>query len=546
MKEPVTILGLSGGHDANWCIVRDGVLLGAFEKERFTRQRHDAGEVVSLIGPSLRFLGLSPEDIDIVATSDPVYRGTEPGHRRIYGSDYRRLDNWQWQTAECLGRVLRCISVPHHLAHAAYARYTSRFENTAVLTWDGGGDFHNPGAYACTTVSSWRGAKLEWIRRIENADLGSLWSVYSRAIFNDRHAAGKLMGLAALGSDRLVEAVADCFLRRGAGLLDDTVIVEDRWIDLDVDRPPFLDDGRNWELPSVQDLAYAVQAITIQAGLSMARGVQRITGHRYLAIAGGVALNGYLNTAIKRYAGFDDVFIPPAVHDGGIAVGCALFAAHHALDIPYNCSLAPTLDFVGMAYGPETVARAISDSGLQAYRIDREEAEALVVSALATEQIVGWYEGRSEHGPRALGNRSILSSPMDDRIRRRLNRVIKFREPFRPLAPTVLAEDAATYFDISFSSPYMMHIVGARPEAARLAPAAVHVDGTSRLQTVSVHCSLGRIAKSFGRQTSVPIIVNTSLNVRAPIVETPRDAIQTFLQVPLSMLYLEGWLLRRQ
>jgi carbamoyltransferase len=541
----VIILGLSGGHDANWCVIKDGVLLGAFEKERFTRRRHDTGEVVSLVAPSLAFLGLRLEDIDFLATSDPVYRGTGPGHRRLSGKEYQRLDDWQWEVAECLGRTFRSVNVPHHLAHAAYARYTSGFKDTAVLTWDGGGDYHNAGAYACTTVSSWRGDELEWIERIEDSDFGSLWSVYARAIFNDRHAAGKLMGLAALGSDRLIGAMADRFLAPVPMLLDAAWTVRDPWAELDMDQPPFLDEGRSWELPAVQDLAHAVQAITTQAGLSMAESVRRLTGQRHLALAGGVALNGYLNTAIKRRAGYDDVFLPPAVHDGGLAVGCALFAAHNALGIPYSFSPAPTIDFVGMAYSEETVAHALRDASLGATRMEREEAETLVVRALVAGQIVGWYEGRSEHGPRALGNRSILSSPTDDRLRQRLNGMIKFREPFRPVAPVIPVDVAAAYFDMSWVSPHMMYIVEAQPETARLAPAVVHVDGTSRVQTVPTECSLGRIAAAFGHATGVPIIVNTSLNVRTPIVETPRDAIQVFLQVPLSMLYVDGWLLRR-
>lgn len=538
------ILGLSGGHDANWCVVADGILLGAFEKERFTRLRHDSGEVLSLIGPSLAYLGLQPSDIDVVATSEPVHRNSGPGHTILGGREYQRLDDWQWQTIECLGRVVPCLSIPHHLSHAAYAYYASGMQRSAVITWDGGGDYHNTGAYACTTISSWRGSKLEWIERLENSDFGSLWSVYSRVIFGDRHAAGKLMGLAALGSDRLEAAFADRFLAPVSGRLPGCCTVRDIWDDETINHPPLLEGTARWELPSVQDLAYAIQALTTQAGLSIARSLRSTTALEHLAISGGVGLNGYLNTAIKREAGFRDVFVPPAVHDGGLAVGCALFTAHHALDTPYPAKQA-AFDFVGMAYDDEATAQALRKAGLEAARVERDEAEKTIASALASAQIVGWYEGRSEHGPRALGNRSILFSPTDDRIRQRVNGEIKYREPFRPVAPVVLEHNASTYFDITWPSPYMMYIVRAKPIAKKAAPAAVHVDGTSRVQTVDANCSLGRIVSAVGDETGVPIVINTSLNVHAPIVETPYDAIEVFKCVPLSKLYVNGWLLSR-
>lgn len=537
------ILGINGGHNASWCVLQDGVLLGAFEKERFTRKRHDSGEVVSFIDKSLKFLGIDWSKIDLVATSEPVHRNTDPGLRRLAGRKYRRPNEWEYHVVECLGRVLPCVSLPHHLAHAAYARYTSNFDSTAVITWDGGGDFYTEDAYSSTTVSSWKGSKLEWLERIDNSDFGSLWFIYSRAIFGDGNAAGKLMGLAALGSNCLVDEMMDRYLVPMRGLLEGTWSIKNSWPE--EEKPAFVSGTCNWQSPTAQNIAFAVQYLTTQAGLAIARDVRQTTGHSNLALSGGVALNGYLNTAIQKSAGFEQVFVPPAVHDGGISVGCALFASNHILGITPPKKAFNSLAFIGMAYSEDGVTNALEKVGLSGQRVDIGEGEAKVAEAIACGKIVAWYEGRSEHGPRALGHRSILCSATDVSMRTRLNDQIKFREAFRPVAPVVLEESAVDYFEIDWTSPYMMYIVNATARGRRDAPAAIHADGTARVQTVKTDCSLGRIVEQVGRLTGVPIVVNTSLNVKSPIVETPRDAIEVFMKVPIDLLYIEGVLVER-
>ncbi|HUD35996.1 MAG TPA: carbamoyltransferase C-terminal domain-containing protein [Streptosporangiaceae bacterium] len=539
----LTVLGISGGHDANWCVWQDGKILGAFEKERFTRRRHDTGAVESLIGPSLRYLGLEAADIDVLATSEPVALGQTPGHTVIAGRRYERLNDWQWQVARCLGRVIPCLSVPHHVAHAAYARYTSPFAETAVLTLDGGGDWYTVDAKASTTVSSWAGSKLEWIERIDNSDFGSLWFGYSDAIFRDSNAAGKLMGLAAFGTDRLVEAMRDRMLAPVRSVLSGAITVKDCWPDFD--RPPFLPADSDWQRQEAKDAAFAVQQVTTEAGLSLAAAVRAVTGRDRLALAGGVALNGYLTTAIARKAGFASTFVPPAVNDGGIAVGAALFAAYHELGWEFDSQASSDLAFLGMEYPPEQACSALREAGFDGKPTDVGEAAAAAAEVLSRGGIVAWYEGRSEHGPRALGNRSILSSPLDDAFRQRLNSTVKFRESFRPVAPAVLAGEASRYFDLDWPSPFMMHIVNARASTRDSAPAVVHCDGTARVQTVAVGSSLGQIITAFARLTGMPIVVNTSLNVRTPIVETPAQAVEVFCRVPIDMAYVSGYLVAR-
>lgn len=543
MEEPV-ILGLSGGHDANWCIWQGGRIVGAFEKERFTRKRHDGGEVASLVAASLNYLGLTVRDVDIVATSEPVHKeGFDPGASRVSGRRYEAIDDWQWQCVKCLGSYYSCLSVPHHLAHAAYAYYSSPFPESAVITWDGGGDGYTVDAYAATSLSSWADGKLCWIERVENCDLGSLWFMYANAIFGDGHAAGKLMGLAALGSDRLVEPMLDRLLMPGKYLLDGALTVKSCWPEFD--RPPFVQGSVGWQDRTARDVAFAVQAATTRVGVSIAKTLRKATGSRNLAIGGGVALNGYLNTAIGKEAGFDATFVPPAVNDGGIASGAALFAAHHELGLEFEPLATRPLDFLGLAYTSERCRAAVERSGLAYWEVDTTEAVGRAADALERGQMVAWYEGRSEHGPRALGHRSIFSSALDDRFRCRLNAEIKFREPYRPVAPAVLEEDASRYFDLDHPSAYMMYIVDAADVTRRSAPAAVHADGTARVQTVPRTSSLGQLVAALGDRTGVPMVINTSLNVRTPIVETPEDAVDVFVRSPIDLLHLEGLMIER-
>jgi carbamoyltransferase len=538
------ILGLSGGHDANWCVWQGGGILGAFEKERFTRRRHDGGEVASLVAPTLDFLGLSVSDIDIIVTSEPVHReGFEPGARRVAGRRYESLMDWQWQCVTCMDRYYACLSVPHHLAHAAYAYYSSPFQECAVITWDGGGDGYTVDAYAATSVSYWRDGRLSWIERVENCDLGSLWFMYANAIFGDGHAAGKLMGLAALGTDHLVEPMYDRVLMPAKSLLGGALTVKSCWPDFD--RPPFVHGRIGWRDPAARDIAFAVQAATTKAGVSIASALGKATGCGNLALGGGVALNGYLNTAVASRAGFEATFVPPAVNDAGIACGAALFAAHHELRLEFDPYATRTLDFLGCAYSHDRCRRAVEHANLVYRNVDRDEAVLFAAQVIEQGKIVAWYEGRSEHGPRALGNRSIFSSAGDGRFRQRINAEIKFREPFRPVAPAVLLEDAPQYFNLMQPSPYMMYIVDAIDRTRASAPAAVHVDGTARVQTVPRSSPFGQLITAVYEKTGIPMIINTSLNVRSPIVETPEDAVHVFVESPIDVLYLEGMMVER-
>ena len=538
------VLGLSGGHDANFCVVRDGEVLGAWEKERFTRRRHDFGDVTPYLGGALTWLGLTPDDIDLVATSEPIRAGLGPGHTVLRGDRYDRPDAWTHQRVEVLGRRYPAVSIPHHLAHAAYARYLSPAPSTAVITWDAGGDVGS-GASCSTTVSSWTGPRLDSLERIEGANLGSLWYLYAHAVFGDEHTAGKLMGLSARGTDSLDEAFGAAFVASAPSSFGAVPIV--RVTRAQFSSPPHAEGARGWHRPRAGDVAHAVQQVTTTTGLALARRVQEATGTRHLALAGGVALNGYLNEAIRRDAGFDDVFVPPAVDDGGLSVGCALFASHHVAEVPWPGAAFPR-EFLGYAHDDLAVSghgagdaldQRIGRLGLTVKPVDAPEAEQLAIDALVQGETIAWFEGRAEHGPRALGHRSILSLADHPDRRDHLNR-IKGREPFRPVAPVVLEEDLVRWFAGAGPSPWMMFIVPGTDVAARDIPAAIHDDGTARVQTVTPATALGRLVAGVRQATGIGCVINTSFNIGAPIVESPDDAVTTFAGSGLDRLFLPG------
>src|SRR3990167_1401096 len=520
------ILGISGGHDANWCFVRDGEILGAFEKERITKRKHDSGEVVSLIAKSLAYLGLTVDDIDLVATSEPVHRNTEPGFKKLSGEKYCYPDQWETHTIELFDRVYSCISVPHHLAHAAYARYTSPFESAGVITWDGGGDFYTEDAYCSTSISMWKGNKLEWLKRVENSDFGSLWFAYSNAIFGDGNAAGKLMGLAAYGTNHLVDNFRDRFCAPIRGILQGATTIKNCWPDYF--SPPFIQPNIQWSDKAAQDIAFAIQLLTEESGLSIVDKFSTICSYRNLALSGGVALNGYLNTKIQISGLFDNVFVPPSVHDGGISVGCALFASHHVLEQPWKPSTAE-LALVGYSYQEKEVLAALSAGNYAYKKITLDDAVSVVAQAVIEGKIVAWYEGRSEHGPRALGNRSILALPHTKKSRETLNGKIKFRESYRPIAPVVLEQDSDSYFNMPWSSPYMMYIVESKIGIRDSIPSALHIDQTARVQTVSSKSSLGKIIEMIKDITGIGCVLNTSFNIKTPIVETQPIPVISFI-----------------
>lgn len=533
----MVVLGICGGHDANWCVFKDGKLVGAFEKERFSRIRHDEGYVMDLVDETLEKLGISPDEVSIIATSEANFKGTDPGLHYIKKRIYDEPDQWIDMQVEYHGRIVPCFAVPHHLCHAAYSYYASNEDESVVLTWDGGGDFYTTNAYTSTSISYWKDKKIQWFERVSNSDLGSLWHIYSKVIFQNPFAAGKLMGLAATGDDSLVKVFSDYALRPVRGKLSPAFSIKNCWPDEDY---PMFGNANHWELTEAANVAYAVQDITIKAGIELANRAYSVSSSQKLCLGGGCALNGYLNTELSKKTLFEKVFVPPSVHDGGLSIGAVMFTINNILGVPTQNISEDELVFNGLDYSDDACVHALRKAGLKWRVTDSNEIHSYAAEQLRTGKIIAWYEGKSEHGPRALGHRSFLADSRLPGMKDRLNNTVKFRESFRPIAPVVLESDMKRCSDDIERSPFMMHIVSTSEEFQRVNPSAIHIDGSARVQTVNDDNPMEKIIRCLKEMDGGYSILNTSFNCREPIVETPFDAVHTFLKVPVDVLCMNG------
>lgn len=533
----MVVLGICGGHDANWCIFKDGKLIGAFEKERFSRIRHDEGYVMDLVDKTLENLGISFDEVSLIATSEANFKGTDPGLHYINKRIYDEPDQWVDMQVEYHGRIIPCFAIPHHLCHAAYSYYASNEDESVVLTWDGGGDFYTTNAYTSTSISYWKNKKIQWFERVGNSDLGSLWHIYSKVIFQNPFAAGKLMGLAAVGNDSLVKAFSDYALRPVRGKLEPSFSIKNCWPDEDY---PMFRDVNNWELSEAANIAYAVQDITIKAGIELANRAYSVSDSKTLCLGGGCALNGYLNTELSKKTSFEKIFVPPSVHDGGLSIGAVMFTMNNIMGLVTQNISEDELVFNGLDYSDDDCVHALREAGLEWRVLDSNEIHLYAADQLRNGKIVAWYEGKSEHGPRALGHRSFLADPRFPEMKDRLNNTVKFRESFRPIAPVVLESDMRRCSDDIERSPFMMHIVTTTEEFQRVNPSAIHIDGSARVQTVNDNNPMEKIIRCIKDWDGGYSILNTSFNCREPIVETPLDAVHTFLKVPVDVLCLNG------
>lgn len=536
------VVGLCGGHDANWCIFENGKLVGAYEKERFTRVRHDSGNIINLVEDSLIRLGYSLKEIDLIVTTNQTQDGMDSGLKLTNENIYKKIDDWVEQSAIIGNKRVPVISVPHHLSHAAYTYYTSNENEMAVLACDGGGDFYTVDAYTSTSISVWKKGKLEYIERIGNCDIGSLWYIYSQQIFKNGNAAGKLMGLSAKGTNSLVEELARYCKRPTRGALKGTYGIKNCWADEDL---PLFNTYNDWNNQNTCDLAYAIEEITKEVGLDLANELYNKTNKSILGLSGGVALNGYMNTAISNYTNFSKVYIPPSVHDGGLSIGAVMFVLNHILSQKTVAISEHELVFTGFNYSRKECLEAIDRKQLKVEECGLEECIISAVDDIEQGKIIAWFEGRSEHGPRALGHRSIIAHPKFTEMKDRLNDTIKFREPFRPIAPVVREEDVSFCTRDITRSPFMMHIVNTKKEFREYCPSAVHIDGTARVQTVCDDNSMGLMINEIKRRDEIPVILNTSFNVNSPIVEKPIEAVETFMKVPIDTLYMNGFKIKK-
>jgi carbamoyltransferase len=584
-----TILGLSAlYHDSAACLVRDGEIVAAAQEERFTRKRHDAGFPAHAVRYCLEEGKIGLDSLDYVGFYDkPLlkferlleqYLGVAPRGLRQFTA---AMPVWLREKLFTRGQILReldgfageVLFAEHHESHAASAFYPSPFAEAAVLTMDGVGEW---------ATSSWgvgRGSELELLAELHYPhSLGMLYSAFTYYTgFKVNSGEYKVMGLAPYGAPRY----ADLILDRLVELRDDGSFKLDmRYFDylhgLTMTNGAFDElfggPARTPETPVTQremDLAASVQAVTEEVVLRMARHVHRETGMRNLCLAGGVALNCVANGRLLREGPFERLWIQPAAGDAGGAIGVALVIHHRVLGAPRRPRSegdGMSGSFLGPAFDDAAIEATLRRLGAVFERLPAEALLERTARLLADERVVGWFQGRMEFGPRALGARSILGDPRSPRMQSVLNLKIKYRESFRPFAPSVLREHLSEWFDLDVDSPYMLlvapvresHRVAMTPEQQRLfgieklnvprstVPAVTHVDYSARIQTVhaETHPLYHALLERFLALTGCPVLVNTSFNVRGePIVCTPEDAWRCFMRTEMDHLVIGSFAL---
>ena len=563
---PTTILGINHAfHDSSACIVRDGELICALEEERFTRRKHAREFPWTSIERCLEMASVAPGDVSHVAVSivpwlhwhrKLSYRLLNAGRSRPFlrydllasVQRHRELIKWYrslWPDRDH-GPALHFV--PHHHCHAAGSFLVSPFESAAILSIDGSGE------WSTSFIGRGQGTQIESFgESYFPHSLGSFYeSLTQYCGFQANYDEGKTMGLAPFGESGRFYAQFRDMVR-----VDDQggIHVNGEWFRYQDFRLPRF--GSRWQeifgpardrgAPLERhhkDAAAAGQRVLEECGLKMAQQLYERTGERNLVIAGGVALNSVLNGRILRETPFDDVYVMAAAGDNGTSIGAAFYVQNVVLGRPRQfVHLDP---YLGTRYEDRQIRRVLDEAKV------RYEHHDNIVDVAATklqqQRIIGWFQGRMEIGPRALGNRSILADPTNPVMKDRINAEVKHREAFRPFAPSVPVESRNEYFDIGVEDPFMLKVCNVLPTQRTRLPAITHVDGTARLQTVSretnplYHELLSRFAELSGS----PVLLNTSFNVMGePIVESPVDALRCFYSTGLDDLVMGNFVLSK-
>jgi carbamoyltransferase len=555
----VNILGINCfSHDTAAALLQDGRPAAFIEQERFNRDKHTKAFPDDAIEFCLRTAGIEIGDVDAVAFAHragvdyargalDALKRMPLGAKRLAAQTYVDFHLWRKQRdfLRRWGYGGKVVNVGHHEAHAASAYFASPFDEAAVLTLDRGGDFLS------TTLGHGRDNRFRTLKKIRNPhSLGEVYTAITGWLgFHPNADEGKVMGLAPYGTDRHVPEFRQLIQLSPDGLFR----VDLRWFRYQIESGPlskrFLERFGQPRVPESeitahhQDVAFGVQAITEEAGLHVARTLQMTTGSKNLVLAGGVALNSVMNARLLAETPFEDIFIQPAAGDAGNALGAALHVWHQQLGHPREWRMEHA--FFGPEYGDAEFKEALTSRGLAAREVSDAPAEA--AELLSRSKIVGWFQGRAEVGPRALGARSILADPRRPEMKDIVNEQVKHREGFRPFAPAVLDERGSEYFEGYHTNPFMLLVLPIRKEKRQVIPAVTHVDGTGRLQSVGdENPTFQRLIKEFERRTGVPVVLNTSFNLRGePIVHKPQEAVEDYLATGMDALILGNLLVEK-
>jgi len=579
----VNILGINAYHgNSSAAILCDGQLVTAVEEERFNRVKHAAGFPQNAVRYCLEEAGLTLRDVEHVAIPrNPWARmGTKlfyalrmPGFALDRSKVLTRFSGIERELAQACHVDPESVQaqqhrVEHHVAHLASAFLVSPFDQAAVLSTDGLGDF------ASTMWASGRGNRLEVHGAVSFPhSLGLYYTALSQYLgfwkFGDEY---KVMGLAAYGEPahegefrRMVKADHGHGFRLGLKYFcHHQTGPQMSWPEggktpvLGRLFSPYLEErlGKT-RMPTEpigkkhQDIAASLQAVLEEAYFRLLNSLYEKTRLKAVCLAGGVAFNCVANGKIFDRTPFSEVYVQPAAGDAGLAVGAAYYVYHQILGHPRSFVMDHA--YWGPQFAPETIRQALQASALDSSKfslqeLENEELTRRAAEYIAAGKILGWFQGRAEWGPRALGNRSILVDPRRAEMKEVLNRRIKHREAFRPFAPSILEEATAEYFERSAASPFMNLAYSVRREKRSKIPASTHVDGTGRLQTVSRSANplYWALIKDFEKLTGVPVLLNTSFNDNEPIVLKPREAIDCFLRTNMDVLVIGNHLIEKR
>ncbi len=574
------IAGINAYHgNSSVCLLDDDRLILAIEEERLNRIKNWAGFPFQALDHCLSEANLSIHDVDYFAISrDPKAKIFEKAltvlqNPRLFLNSLNRARNASKinnisddiakllkdpkEPQQHLGKVL---NIEHHRSHMASSFFASPYDKAALLSIDGMGDFTS------TMMGQGIGNDIEVFSSVSYPySVGYFYTALTQYLgfpnFGDEY---KVMGLAPYGNPRYVEELRKVIwpTRNGKFKLSKKCFnhfkqgIKMSWEEGQPFIHPMWDEGLIELLGPARskddvldqrhkDIAASLQFVTEEIVFYLADELYKKANSEVLCLSGGVAQNSVANGKILENTKFKELYVPPAAHDGGTSIGAALYLRHSILNIerkgyqPYAYS--------GSEFSRDSVKGILEKMGISFTQFEDEDLFDVVSDCISNKGVVGWFQGKSEFGPRALGNRSILADPRDANVRELLNYKIKRRESFRPFAPSVLNERVGDFFDSKGPSPYMEKVFRVRKDKRELIPAVTHVDGTGRLQTVESHQNnrYYNLIKAFELKTSIPILLNTSFNENEPIVNTPQDAINCFLRTKMDMLVVEDIVVRR-
>ena len=590
------ILGISAFyHDSAACLIKDGKIIAAAQEERFTRKKHDAGFPNHAIQYCLREIGISASQINnVVFYEKPfvkferlleTYLAFAP---RGFSSFAKAMPAWikdkLFQKSALINELKsnldkdvnwheRLLFSEHHLSHAASAYYPSPFDSAAVLTLDGVGE------WTTTSLAIGKGSDLKVMKEIHFPhSLGLLYSAFTYYTgFKVNSGEYKVMGLSPYGEPRYADLIREKLItvaKDGSFQLDMSyfnyatgLTMTNKKFDALFGGPP-----RSSETEITQremDLAASVQKVTENIFLKLARGIAEETGERNLCLAGGVALNCVANGILLRENVFDNIWIQPAAGDAGGALGAALSTWYlHHNNARTTTKKRDTMNgaYLGPEFDDKEIETELTACNAVFNKLSKGELIEEVASVLAKEKVVGWMQGRMEFGPRALGGRSIIADPRSPVMQKQLNLKVKYRESFRPFAPSVLRENVSEWFELNIDSPYMLLVANVKEDKRRAmtkeenvlfgidklnvlrssVPSITHVDYSARIQTVHADTNplYHAVISKFKEKTGCPLVVNTSFNVRGePIICTPTDAFKCFMGTEMDVLAVGNYVL---